>query len=54
MGSGRVVDGVGGTSRGVMWLEWLLPVVLACTGMLVMPVGVGPIYAVVDICPGYC
>ena len=37
-----------------MWLEWLLAVVLACAGMLVMPVGVGPICAVVDICPGFC
>ena len=31
-----------------------MAVVLACTGMLVMPVVVGPICAVVDTCPGSC
>ena len=37
-----------------MWVKGLLAVVLACTGMLVMPVAVGAICVVVGICPGFC
>ena len=37
-----------------MWVKRLLAVVLACTGMLVMPVEVGPICAVAGIWPGFC
>ena len=37
-----------------MGLMWLLAAVLACTGTLVMPVGVGPIYVVVGTCPSFC
>ena len=33
-----------------MGLMWLLDVVFACTGMLVMHVRAGPIYAVVGTC----
>ena len=35
------------------WLWWLA-VVLACAGMLVMPVRVGPIYVAVGTCPNFC
>ena len=37
-----------------MWVKTWLAVVLACARMLVMPVEVGPICAVVGICPGFC
>ena len=51
---GEVGGKGGGTSRGVMGLMWLLAVVLACNGMLVMHVIAGPIYVVGGICPGFC
>ena len=37
-----------------MGLMWMLADVLACTGMLVMHVRAGPIYAVVGNCPSSC
>ena len=42
------------TSRGVMCWHWVLVVVLACVGMFVKLVEVGPIYAVAGICPSFC
>ena len=55
MGSGR--GGVGGTSRWVMWMKWLLAVVLACTGRLVMPASPPqqkPGYFPWVFSPGFC
>ena len=37
-----------------MCWQWMLVVVLVCAGTLVKLVEVGPIYAVVDTCPGFC
>ena len=39
---------------GVMCWWWMLAVVLACTRTLVRLVEVGPIYAAVGTCPGFC
>ena len=39
---------------GVMSWQWRLAVVLVCAGTLVKSVEVDPIYAVTDICPGFC
>ena len=43
-----------GASRGVMGLMWLLAVVLACAGTLVMHVRAGPICEVVGTWPSSC